>query len=64
MNSLQSYIEQNGMDPAEVMNALQTMAPLGTCSDNAVTPADVVTLAFNAASGRYEPVGAFPDAAY
>jgi hypothetical protein len=28
------------------------------------TPADVVTLAFNAASGRYEPVGAIPDAAY
>jgi hypothetical protein len=24
----------------------------------------VVTLAFNAASGRYEPVGAIPDAAY
>jgi hypothetical protein len=43
MNSLESYIEQNGMDPAEVMNALQTMAPLGTCSDNAVTPADVGT---------------------
>jgi hypothetical protein len=28
------------------------------------TSADVVTLAFNAASGRYEPVGAIPDAAY
>jgi len=28
------------------------------------TSADVVTLAFNADSGRYEPVGAIPDAAY
>jgi len=43
MNSLEAYIEQNGMDPIEVMNALQTMAPVGTCSDNCLTPADVVT---------------------
>ena len=43
MNSLEAYIDQHGMDPTEVMNVLQTMAPLGTCSDNCVTPADVVT---------------------
>lgn len=43
MNSLESYIEQNGLDATEVMNALQTRAPLGTCSDNCVWPSDVVT---------------------
>lgn len=41
MNTLESYIETFGLDPVEVMNALQSKAPAGTISDNAVTPADV-----------------------
>ena len=43
MNTLESYVAGNGLDPAEVMNALQTLAPFGTCSDNCVTLADVRT---------------------
>lgn len=44
--------------------ALQGHVIEGPGQARKTTSADVVTLAFNAASGRYEPVGAIPDAAY
>lgn len=44
--------------------ALQGHVVEGPGEVRKTTSADVVTLAFNAASGRYEPVGAIPDAAY
>lgn len=43
MNSLEAYIDAMGLDPIAVMNALQTQAPVGICSDLAVTPEDVGT---------------------
>ena len=44
--------------------ALQGHVVEGPGQVRKTTSADVVTLAFNATSGRYEPVGAIPDAAY
>lgn len=41
MSVLSEYLAMRGIDPVEAMNLLQTEAPSGTVSDNAISAEDV-----------------------